>query len=537
MTPLARRADFGLMGSEAYPGALSRSWGAVLVEPASIARLRERAGHRLVRLGDLAPPRYGIKPGAVKFFCVQEVTEVTALRAAGIGTNRDAQRLALVRDGNDVLHVMERKALRPLIRRPELLEGRVEADVAAADGWYLFYVHATRDELIEQRLPHAVSYIDYGASEDFQGPEGGRRVGGRPAARVANAARSNWYSVPRADDRDGRVCWVMGRGLKHYVPTLRDGVMVPNNFYYSVPPDDTAHPLALGAVANLSFTHLMVEINGRRSGGDGVLHTYGRELARLPLVDPRLLTQPEVEDLIAAYEPISRRQIHHIDEELRQPDRQRLDAWAMNYLFADDAPAAQLAVERALRDLARERQGRQPAGRVAATRAQRRRTFDASAIAHAVADHLGPPPSILAAIAAELQPDQVDTRVVSVPPHPEATSVERGETMFDQSEVLLNGATLLSAPTPGHAALLVAALRLDRTLEGDLSLPESEAVAMAFHDRWLAEFRAWAAAARARVHVLLPEANRQSRRFAVLNALERQTGLIPQCLTLEQESS
>ncbi len=108
--------------------------------------------------------------------------------------------------------------------------------------------------------------------------------------------------------------------------------------------------------------------------------------------------------------------------------------------------------------------------------------------------------------------------------------------MFDQSEVLLNGATLLSAPTPGHAALLVAALWTDRTLEGDINVPDSEAVAMTFHERWLAEFRAWAAAARARVQVLLPEASRQPRRFAVLEALERQTNLIPQALTLEQES-
>lgn len=97
----------------------------------------------------------------------------------------------------------------------------------------------------------------------------------------------------------------------------------------------------------------MMETNGRRGGGDGVLHAYIRELHKAPMINPLLLTDSKADDLVALVGDVAPRPVLTISEELTHPDRQALDRWAMRYLFGDDADDALRAVEMDLRDLGR----------------------------------------------------------------------------------------------------------------------------------------------------------------------------------------
>src|SRR4051812_13176233 len=107
---MATRPDFGALGADEFRGSLAVSWGATLVEPGPIRRIREAAAPRLSALRDLAPPKSGIPPRAVKYFAVEEVTDEVTVKEHGVHTKRDQERLALIRDGRGRLHVLERAA-------------------------------------------------------------------------------------------------------------------------------------------------------------------------------------------------------------------------------------------------------------------------------------------------------------------------------------------------------------------------------------------------------------------------------------------
>jgi hypothetical protein len=113
------RVDFGTLGGDvAYRGTLRTSWGAALVEPSAVAQINAQAGGKLARLGDIAPARSGIATRVVAYFMVEELTDPALLAQHGLTSRTDRDRLALVRDGRGVEHLIERGALMPMVRRP-----------------------------------------------------------------------------------------------------------------------------------------------------------------------------------------------------------------------------------------------------------------------------------------------------------------------------------------------------------------------------------------------------------------------------------
>lgn len=517
--------DFGAVGSQAFPGRLRNNWGAALVEPPAIRAIRLRAGDRLVDLRYIAPPRSGIPTRSVKYFCVEEVEDDSLLRQYGILTNADRRRLALVEDGRGVLHVLERAALKPLIRRPGLLQRQVRVPVETAGPWRLFSVQADKNELERRRWRHTLAYIDYGSRTEFQG--GARRRGGVVSERAQVAIRKIWWAIPTMPDIPGRVAWLKGRGTAHYVPELPEGVMVLDNFLVSTPPDDLPQPRVLAAIANLTWTHAMAEVFGRRAAGDGVLQTYIRELNALLILDPRILTETQAEDLIACYDEVATQPTKDITEELKRPERQRLDKLAMTFLVgAQEADQASEAVARSLRDLVVERTTKAVSGRREVQRAQRRQVFDPDPIAARTLDLEGPPPDLLTMVG-DHDPDALGNVVVTIPEQEQVTRVEVGSSLFDHDALIINGEITVSSPSQDHALALRAILDTNRSWSGDIVLPASEDEVGDLTARWKAEFGEWRRKVADRVQEYLPGATRALRRRAVLASLERQAELLP----------
>jgi hypothetical protein len=223
----------------------------------------------------------------VGYFCVEEITDQATMTKMGLRSQQDRRRLAIIRDGRGAVHVIEREALKPMLRRPGILEGKLYVSKEMTAPWHMLYLSDDKLGLETKRWSRTLSYIRYGEVQDFPAREGSRRAGGVPAERPQVRVRPVWFQVPRIPTGEGRVCWIKGRGDRHYAPSLAADIVIPDNFLFSAPPPDLQYPRSFAASANLSWTHLMTEVYGRRGGGDGVLHTYIRELSMLPIVDPR----------------------------------------------------------------------------------------------------------------------------------------------------------------------------------------------------------------------------------------------------------
>jgi hypothetical protein len=517
-------ADFRIFGAAAaFPGDLAASWGACLVEPPAIGALRRHARGRLVRLGDLAPPKSGIPTRVVGYFCLEELTDPQAAASMGLRSQRDRQRLTVVRDGRGAIHLIERSALKPMIRRPRQLEGRIDVRMEDTGPWRMLYLSDDKAELEQKRWTHTLTYIRYGETQDFPAGENSRRAGGVPAERPQVRVRPVWFQVARIPTGSGRVCWLKGRGDTHYAPTLAAEILVPDNFLYSAPPPDLARPEAFAAVANLSWTHLMAETYGRRAGGDGVLQTYIRELSMMPVIDPRKFTGFQADDLCGLFEAIARRQVLPLAEEMQQPDRQAFDAWAMQYLFGDDADDAAQSVERALRDLVAERHQRTASGREQQRRAVRRTTFDPAPIAARVLIDQGQPPSILQ-MAEDLSTGPLDLVTIDIPPH-EPGRAEIGSTLMDLGDVLVSGHRLLTAPSDVHSLAIVAVLTTNAGYTGSLQLPADPDRLQPLYAHWHGEWNKWRTSTEEAIRAIFPKPQHAQRRVLIARELENRIGL------------
>lgn len=518
------KVDFGMLGAKrSFAGALATSWGSFLVEPPSIGHLRAAAGAKLAPLGDVAPARSGIATRVVAYFIVEELFDEEAIRAAGIRTRGDRERLMLIRDGRGVEHVIERAALRPMVRRPGALEGRIDVPEEVSAPWWVLYIDGDKEELRARRWAHTLSYIEYGETTDFPAREGSRRRGGIPAEREQVRVRPVWFQVPRMDTGGGRVCWIKGRGDHHYAPVLGDEVLVPDNFLYSSAPDLLV-PRVFAAVANLSWTHLMAEVFGRRSGGDGVLHTYKRELDMLPIIDPRLFTRSESEDLVALFDRVAARPVQSVADELQDPHRQAFDAWAMEYLFGSEAAAAGQAVDFALRDLTAERTGRSASGRTQERKAVTRKTFDPAPVGTRILQEIGPPPSVLAALS-EVDPNALDTVVVDIPEHGPLANLRVGDTLFDAATVMAGHEEVVTCPSEVHANLAMAALRAEPFIATFVPLPVSEAESEEILRSVNRDWDGWATRVVQAVNDSLAAQQRTARGRLVLAEVEKQAGV------------
>jgi hypothetical protein len=520
------KVDFSGFGAKSvFPGDLRMSWGACLVEPPAIGALRTRAKDKLVRLGDLAPPRSGIPTRVVGYFCVEEIEDPDVIRRLGLRSNQDRTRNMVVKDGRGAIHILERGALKPMVRQPKYLEGRIKVDASMTAPWHMLYLTDDRIGLEAKRWDRTLAYIRYGETQDFPAGENSRRAGGVPAERPQVKVRPVWFQVPRIPTGDGRVCWLKGRGDTHYVPTLAENILVPDNFLYSVPPAGMKNDRAFAAVANLSWTHLMAEVNGRRGAGDGVLHTYIRELHKLPLIDPRQLTKNESDELVGLFDQLAERAVYPIAVELMQKDRQAFDRWAMKYLFGDDAEDAVRAVELALRDLVRERTQRAVSGREQVSKATRRTVFDPAPIAaRLLVDH-GAPPQILQMFK-EIENSFLLPMQIDIPRH-EPGIPELGETLLDQGCVVVNGHSLLEAPSDQHASAIVAHLTVNSGYSGPLDLPSDLKLVDTVTKQWERDVVEWISKVRAAAKDILPRPQQATRRIQALRELEQQAHVAP----------
>ena len=302
----ARRRGKGtpaLGGMELRPYAGTKWGGKYLRAPDIFFTILEKGKDKLVRLGDIAEVRFGIKTGANEFFYVEPVG--MTVKAVAELRERNPMAPVRVRNGAGWEGEIEAAWLRPVIKSPrEIKTLRVRLE----DLRYLVFMppEDVRKAVEEgrqpplSRYPKAAAYIRWGEGQDY--PD-------RPTC----ASRTWWWDLGEQELQ--HIIILRFRDQRNWTPlvdgTVAIGDVVFVGQYYK---SSDAH--VLDALLNSTLHVLTTEIFGRVNLGEGLLTTYGPEIAEFLLAHPAALSKQDQDRLIIAFDHLSQRPIRSIFEEL-----------------------------------------------------------------------------------------------------------------------------------------------------------------------------------------------------------------------------
>ena len=268
---MINRFGVSLKGSR-YGG---NKWGGkYLRAPEIYWTILEKGKGKLVRLGDIAEVRFGIKTGANEFFYLDDAK----IREWGI----------------------EKEFLRPVLRRPKECE-RILIDPKVLQ-YKVFLINKPKGEL---KQTGALKYIEYGESQGYH-------------LLATCASRPLWYNL--GETRPTQIAAKMTTKYRHYFPVCRTEILVDHRFYEIRPINESVYGLA--ASLNAPIVPLWLESTGRAyGGGGGPLDIMVYELKQALLINPELLST----DAHFWSEEILKRPVLHIWKEAELSDRRAFD--------------------------------------------------------------------------------------------------------------------------------------------------------------------------------------------------------------------
>jgi hypothetical protein len=188
----------------------------------------------------------------------------------------------------------------------------------------LFVCRLTKDELAKKGKTGALKYIEWGEKQVFE--SGAQQGLTWPHGAEVRVRKPGWYAIPEHRSKPAQVFIACAFGDRHMHRFCPTPVIADKRLYFLVPGGGVEDEL-LAAVMNSSLTALNTEIVGRVTMGDGVLDMTVEE-AKDYLFVPNLHRVSDVEKRVItkAFEPLCKREIGSVFEEMKQKDRQALDA-------------------------------------------------------------------------------------------------------------------------------------------------------------------------------------------------------------------
>ena len=220
-------------------------WGGKYLRAPDIYHaILDNHGDKLVRLGDVATVRFGIKTGANEFFYL------TPERIAEFG--------------------IEPGYYLPVMTTPQ--ESRRIAVDPTTLPKRLFMCHDDKDAL---KGTGALAYIQWGESQGYH-------------KRTSVKSRKRWYDLGQWDASQLALNYVIDTTARTYY--FQGGCLVPNVFH--TVQSNANRPLQLCGALNSTLAQLIINLSGRANLGGGALKLELYELASLQLVNPTLLPEP-----------------------------------------------------------------------------------------------------------------------------------------------------------------------------------------------------------------------------------------------------
>ncbi len=279
-------------------------WGGTYLRAPDIYfTILQKGKGKLVRLGDIAEVRFGIKTGANEFFYLEPVgrtvKEVAKLR------ERDPKAPVRVKNSAGWEGEIEAAWLRPVIKSPrEIKTLRVRLE----DLRYLVFMPP---EDVRQRIqrgakqpwrgyPLAAAYIRWGQQQGYH-------------RRPTCANRQWWWELPQLPDAQVLVRQFFDH--KFDLP-VNPALFLTDHTYYFLTSLKTTQLSLFGGLLNSTLFGVMANIFGRVNQAEGVLTFYGPEGRRILLPHPKSLTTDQHQRLLSAFNRLATRPIRSIFEEL-----------------------------------------------------------------------------------------------------------------------------------------------------------------------------------------------------------------------------
>lgn len=237
-------------------------WGGkYLRAPDIFFTILEKGRGKLVRLGDIAEVRFGIKTGANEFFYLEPL---------GPGSKPGLLR---VRNGAGWEGEIEEEFLKPVIKSPR--ECRSIIIKPEEVKYRIFMCHKSKKEL---KGTNALAYIKWGEE---------RRYFERSTCR----ARSQWWNL--GVQENPIAIWFKAFNNTFLVPFMPDNdIYVSDRFYVIYPSCKGNWIIAL----NNTLVALSTEIHGRANLGEGALDNMTYEAAINYIINPMLLNQSKIKN-------------------------------------------------------------------------------------------------------------------------------------------------------------------------------------------------------------------------------------------------
>jgi hypothetical protein len=282
--------DFDSLENLEYRGG---KWGGkYLRAPDIFFTILEKGKGKLVRLGDIAEVRFGIKTGANEFFYLEPVG-MSVSDAVRI-SEKKPDSLIPVENGAGWRGEIEAEFLKPVIKSPREIR---TIKVRLEDLRYLvFMCHLSKEELRNQGKSKALRHIEWGEKQGYH-------------RRPTCASRGRWWDLGTGinneiafPERHQQRFFIVHNPLAVYL----------NKSFYGVDNDWLVATLLMSHI-----THLSTEIVGRTPGGGGGPLDIDVVMAqRCFLLQPTNLTIPLQGELSKVFSQISSREIKSVFEEL-----------------------------------------------------------------------------------------------------------------------------------------------------------------------------------------------------------------------------
>lgn len=230
-------------------------WGGkYLRAPDIFFTILEKGAGKLVRLGEIAEVRFGIKTGANEFFYLDD----------------EAQKKWQI----------EEEFLKPVIKSPKECKSIV---INPGDLKYkVFMCHKSKEELVGTK---ALKYIEWGESQGFH-------------ERPTCASRGMWWELNKQEKQD--YLFLRFRDKRNWTPILPDEANVLIGDVVFVGKFDPYKKWSLGLILNSTIGILISETYGRINLREGLLTTYGPEILNFVILNPVFVDNNKCEEVLVA---------------------------------------------------------------------------------------------------------------------------------------------------------------------------------------------------------------------------------------------
>ena len=261
----------------------------VAVRACSVWRaMQTHAPNMLVPLGKVATIRRGVTSGA------NDIFYLTRQRAKA--------------------YQIETCLLKPLLRSPRT-PGENTINISPTETKHLAVVFDNEDQTLDQ-FPQAAQYFAARAN---------------CATRATLRARKKWWMIPALPAQLFLTKAYAARFVQRFAPKP----VVADQRLYTIYPNPEINIELLAAILNSTLTAFALESLGRASLGEGALEWTVGDAIHLPILDPRLLSPSQKQQVSLIFKDMAHRPIGNVTYEAKQLDRRALDLALVEHLPSD----------------------------------------------------------------------------------------------------------------------------------------------------------------------------------------------------------